>query len=141
MGRRGRGRNVRLLLDTHVLLWALLEPERLSTNAAQSLEDRENEIWISPISLWECLILAEKGRVTLKPNPEKWVRGMMRSLLPREAPITSEVAIRSRTVEIEHGDPADRFLAATAAVFDLTLLTADNLLLAGKGYPVLSAGD
>jgi len=128
-------------LDTHVLLWALLEPERLSTNTAQSLEDRENEIWISPISLWECLILAEKGRVTLKPDPEKWVRGMMRSLLPREAPITSEVAIRSRAVEVDHGDPADRFLAATAAVFDLTLLTADNLLLAGKGYPVLSAGD
>ena len=132
---------MRLLLDTHVLLWALLEPERLSTNAAKSLEDRENEIWVSPISLWECLILAEKGRVTLEPNPEKWVRGMMRKLLPREAPITSEVAIRSRTVEVDHGDPADRFLAATAAVFDLTLLTADNILLSGKGYPVLSAAD
>ncbi len=122
MGYRGRGRNVRLLLDTHVLLWALLEPARLSTNAAQSLEDRENEIWVSPISLWECLFLAERGRVTLEPNPERWVRGMMRKLLPREAPI-------------------DRLLAATAAVFNITLLTADNLLLSGKGYPVLSAAD
>ena len=56
-----------------------------------------------------------------------------------EAPITHEIARATRRVELSHEDPADRFLAATAQVLDLSLVTADERLLAGRGYPVLAA--
>jgi PIN domain nuclease of toxin-antitoxin system len=119
---------MKLLLDTHIFLWALLEPERLPPPAAQVLENPKNELWLSPISLWECLVLAEKGRISLDPDSETWIREVLKSHNFREAPLTTEVAIISRRISLTHEDPADRFLAATARVFELTLVTADRRL-------------
>ena len=129
---------MKLLLDTHIFLWALLEPERLSAATANELELITNEIWLSPISVWETLVLCSKKRVLLQPDPVTWIRKALRDLAPKEAPLTSEAAIRSRTLDLPQSDPADRFLAATAAVFDLTLVTADKLLGNGEGYRVLT---
>ena len=130
---------MKLLLDTHIFLWALLEPERLSATVANELEFITNEIWLSPISVWETLILGSKKRVLLQPDPVTWIRKALRDLAPKEASLTSEVAIRSRTLDLPHSDPADRFLAATAAVFDLTLVTVDEQLGNGGGYGVLTS--
>jgi len=90
-----------------------------------------------PISIWECLILAEKGRIVLLPDARRWVDRVLREVPLREAPLTREVAIQSRFVEVAHQDPADRFLAATAAVYGLTLVTADDRLIRGGGFDVL----
>ena len=128
---------MRLLLDTHILLWSLLEPERLSTRVAEALEDPANELWLSPITTWECLLFAERGRVALRPDPPTWIRDQLARLRPREAPINHEVALHSREIYLPHQDPADRFLAATAAVYDLTLVTADTRLLAADGFATL----
>jgi len=65
---------MKLLLDTHILLWGLLEPERLNRRVAAELQNPQNEIWLSPISVWEIMILAEKGRIVLEPDPASWVR-------------------------------------------------------------------
>ena len=129
---------MKLLLDTHIFLRALLEPERLSAMVANELELITNEIWLSPISVWETLILGSKKRVLLQPDPVTWIRKVLRDLAPKEAPLTSEAAIQSKTLDLPHSDPADRFLAATAAVFDLTLVTVDELLGNGEGYRVLT---
>ena len=128
---------MKLLLDTHIFLWSLLEPERLSPDVAAALEDPRNEIWLSPIVIWEVLILADKGRVILEPDAETWVRRVLQAIPFREAPLTFEVAIRSRTVALPHQDPADRFLAATAIVYGLTLVTADTRLLRAAEVPTL----
>lgn len=128
---------VKLLLDTHIFLWSLLEPERLTEKVADALEDPANEIWLSPISTWESLLLAKKGRVVLEPDPTTWLRNQLRELQPREAPLNHEVALHSELVGLTHPDPADRFLAATAAVFELTLVTADTRLLRSSGFAVL----
>lgn len=125
---------MRLLIDTHVFLWAFLEPERLSTDASRELESLDNEIFISPISVWECLVLSEKGRIRLLPDGETWVRARLQDLKPKVAHLTIEVAIRSRSVKLPHGDPADRFLAATSIVHELVLMTADERLLSGSEY-------
>ncbi len=130
---------MKLLLDTHIFLWGFLEPERIPETVARELEESSNELWLSPISIWESLVLAAKKRVELKPDPESWVRRSLRELGSKEAPVTVEVAIASRKLDIEAEDPADRFLAATAAVFDLTLVTADASLRRGTGFRVLSA--
>ncbi len=128
---------MKLLLDTHILLWSLLEPAMLSKRVASELEDPSNDIWVSPISIWEVLVLAEKGRVILNPDPLTWIRNVLRTTPLKEAPLNHEVAIQSRTVDLPHQDPVDRFLAATALIYDLTLVTTDKQLLKSRKFAVL----
>ncbi len=120
---------MKLLLDTHILLWSLLEPEKLGKDTAEILENPDNELWLSPISLWEIIILAEKGRIELNKEPVKWLKTVLNQLPFREAPLNFHVAMESRYINLFHQDPADRFLAATAKIYNLTLVTADQNLL------------
>jgi PIN domain nuclease of toxin-antitoxin system len=130
---------MKLLLDTHVLLWSLLEPERLPEPVTQELEAPDNEIWLSPISTWEIIVLAQKGRVEIVGDtPEAWVRKALEEAPVREAVLGYEIAIQSRNIDLPHHDPADRFIAATALVYDLVLVTADKRLLACHRIDTLS---
>ena len=123
---------VKLLLDTHIFLWGHLEPSRLTERVATELENPLNELWLSPIVVWEVLMLAERGRLALEPDPATWIRRACRAMPYKEAPVNHEVAIQSRAIDLDHQDPADRFLAATALVYDLTLVTADERLLRSR---------
>ena len=128
----------KLLLDTHILLWSLLEPEQLTQKVAAELENVDNEIWISPITTWEIIILAEKGRVKLNEEPVAWIRNVLGALQFRQAILNHEVAMKSRTIQLPHQDPADRFIVASALVYGLTLVTADETLIqAAKYFSVL----
>ena len=115
------------LLDTHVWIWGLNEPERLPRSVRRQLATASETPRLSPISLWEATLLAEKGRITLSPNPRAWLREASGSV--REVPLTSEVAAASRRLHLDHDDPADRFIVATAKVCGLRLVTADPRLL------------
>jgi len=118
---------LKLLLDTHIWLWSLIEPARLGKRTLEELQNPQNELWLSPINTWEALTLHDKGRVYLSSDLQNWVA---RNTAPfREAPVTHEIAAASRHLQLPHRDPADRFLAATAQVLDLTLVTADVRLL------------
>jgi PIN domain nuclease of toxin-antitoxin system len=132
---------VKYLLDTHVWVWSHVAPERLARRAASVLANPRHQLWLSPVSIWEFLLLAERQRVTLPAGrtPESWVRETLTRVPLHDAPMTREVAMRSRAIRLEHGDPADRFLAATAAEYDLVLVTADERLLAGSGFRTLAA--
>ena len=125
-----------LLLDTHILLWSLLEPARLAREVATELENRSNELWLSPISTWEVIVLAEKGH--LDTGPEQWLREVFKTIPFKEAPLNHEVAIQSRMIDLSHEDPADRFLIATAIVYDLKLVTAVKRILTSEACPMLS---
>jgi PIN domain nuclease of toxin-antitoxin system len=129
-----------LLLDTHIWLWSHIEPERLTKRVRSALTNPKNRLWLSPISLWEFLLLAERGRVRVRKGvtPAEWVRSALDRAPMKDAPLNHEVALRSRNVTIEHDDPADRFLAATAAVYELALVTADERLLRGRGFRTLA---
>ena len=129
---------MRLLLDTHIWIWSLLEPSKLGRRVRSELELADNELWLSPISAWELLVLIEKGRVIVDKEPVAWVAEVSRAVPLREAALTHEVAIESRCLDLPHQDPADRFLAATARVYDLTLVTADDRLLGSRGYSTLA---
>jgi len=128
---------VRLLLDTHIWIWSLLEPGRLAKKVAGALRSPQNELWLSPMSVWEFLILVERGRVALDMDVDTWVNEAARHAPMIEAPVTTEIARASRVVDVEHKDPVDRFLLATATVLDLTLVTGDQRLTASKGVSVL----
>lgn len=133
----GSFEGMKLLLDTHILLWSLLAPTNLTREVAAQLENRANELWLSPMNTWELIILVEKGRVILEADPITWIRGVFRRIPFKEASINHEVAIQSRIIDLPHQDPADRFLAATALVYDLILVTADDRLLGARGISTL----
>jgi len=118
---------LRLLLDTHIWLWSLQDPKRLGKRVRRELRNPANELWLSPISTWEALVLHAKGRIRLQGNLGEWVALATAPL--REAPLTHEIVLAARELSLAHPDPADRFLAATANVLDLTLVTADRKLL------------
>ncbi|MEK7474892.1 MAG: type II toxin-antitoxin system VapC family toxin [Candidatus Coatesbacteria bacterium] len=127
-----------LLLDTHVWIWSLLDPGRLGAKTTRLLEDRGNELWLSPISVWECLVLAGKGRLAIEQDPGEWVEEALRRAPMKEAPLTHEIALDSRRVDLPHQDPADRLLAATARVMGLKLVTADDRLIKSPAVPTIS---
>jgi PIN domain nuclease of toxin-antitoxin system len=116
-----------LLLDTHIWLWSLQNPARLGKRVLQELKNAENQIWLSPISTWEALTLNSKGRIRLPEDLGTWVARATTQLI--EAPLTHEIALAARRLPWTHQDPADRFLAATAQLLRLTLVTADANLL------------
>jgi PIN domain nuclease of toxin-antitoxin system len=129
---------MKLLLDTHIWLWSLLEPSKLTRRVSRELTDAANQLWLSPISVWEALTLARKGRLTLSDEPASWIARALQAAPVAEAPISSEVALETARVRLPHNDPADRFLVATARVFDLTLVTADETLLRAKQVRMLT---
>jgi PIN domain nuclease of toxin-antitoxin system len=130
---------MRLLLDTHVWLWSRLDPDLLSQHAQDLLRDCENELWLSPVSVWELMALIEKGRVVVDEAPRDWVTRALRTVPLQECPLTHEVALHSRAVSLPHQDPVDRFLVASAIVYELSLLTADRRLLGAKGVSTVRA--
>jgi PIN domain nuclease of toxin-antitoxin system len=118
---------LKLLLDTHIWLWSLQNPTSLGKRVRQELRNPENELWLSPISTWEALNLNAKGKIQLPGNLNEWVA--LATAPFREAPVTHEISLASQQLSFAHRDPADRFLAGTALVLDLTLVTADTRLL------------
>jgi PIN domain nuclease of toxin-antitoxin system len=126
-----------LLLDTHIWIWSHLAPEKISSEVNGFLAAPENELWLSPVSIWELVLLLEKKRVELKMNLHDWVEQSKRELFLREAPLSWEVADELCFTILQQKDPADRFLAATAKVYGLTLVTADERLVKVPGLSVL----
>jgi PIN domain nuclease of toxin-antitoxin system len=126
-----------LLLDTHVWLWNSLEPWKITSEVNQALADPGNELYLSPISVWELVVLIEKRRVVLDEEMDRWVAKSKENLMLKEAVISWAVADELRYTILGHRDPADRLLAATAKVYHLTLVTADERLLHAPGLSVL----
>ena len=101
--------------------------DRLGKRTAHEIKNPENERWLSPVSTWEALTLHSKGRINLPEDISAWVARATAAF--REAPLTHEIALAARQLNFSHSDPADRFLAATAKLLRLTLVTADANLL------------
>ncbi|HEV2494249.1 MAG TPA: type II toxin-antitoxin system VapC family toxin [Terriglobia bacterium] len=115
------------MLDTHIWLWSLREPRHLGRRLRHELKDEKNELWLSPVSTWEALLLNAKGRIRLHGDLTEWLTRATAHV--REAPLTHEIVLTAQQLPLPHPDPADRFLAATAQVLGLTLVTADERLL------------
>ena len=129
---------MKYLLDTHIWIWSFTQASRLSSRVAKVLADSENDLWLSPVSVWELTILCRKGRLQVNPDIPTWVKRSMSDLQLSEAPLTVEVALAIPTISFAHADPSDQFLAATAKVFDLSLITADKHLLKLPGIRTLT---
>jgi PIN domain nuclease of toxin-antitoxin system len=118
---------VKLLLDTHLLLWAAGEPDRLPLAAFAEIENPLNELLFSPASLWEIAIKRGLGRDDFTVDPRLLRRGLFDNGY-HELPITSEHAVTIDGLPAIHKDPFDRILVAQAIVEGITLLTMDDLV-------------
>jgi PIN domain nuclease of toxin-antitoxin system len=120
---------VRLLLDTHIWVWSVADQAKLSARVLERIRDPLNEIWLSPISVWELILLTAKGRLGLGMDVKDWIEQALSISPLKEASLTTEVVLATTEIHLPHHDPADLFLASTARVFELTLVTADTRLL------------
>lgn len=127
---------MKYLLDTHLLLWAAGQPERLSANALSILESPANQLLFSAASLWEISIKNGLGRDDFSVNPRLLRRGLLDNGY-LELPITSEHTVSLDNLPPLHKDPFDRLLVVQAMVEGITLLTSDALVARYSGSIIL----
>lgn len=123
-----------ILLDTHAFLWVALDLPKLGRAARRRIDQANalGELAISAISYWELAMLADVGRIQFATDVSALREASRRSGLV-EMPIDGEIAIVAARLHGLHGDPADRFIVATALCRQATLATADRKLLAMRG--------
>ncbi len=118
---------MRLLLDTHVLLWALSAPKHLSKKARSDIENPANDVMFSAASIWEIAIKWALKRSDFRITPNEIVAAAIESGL-RELPVRSIAAAHVATLPVHHRDPFDRLLVAQAVTEPAILYTADPQL-------------
>ena len=116
-----------LLIDTHLLLWAAGDPQKLSRKARRLLDDPAAQLWFSAASLWEVTIKHGLGREDFRVAPRRLRRGLLDNGW-RELAISSEHAVATLDLPLLHKDPFDRILLAQAQVEGLALVTSDELV-------------
>jgi PIN domain nuclease of toxin-antitoxin system len=119
---------MKLLLDTHVLLWAAGEPDKLSETASLLLLDERNDLFFSSASIWEIVIKRSLGRENFRVDPHR-LRKMLVMNGYTEISITSDHALAVDSLPMLHKDPFDRILLAQARTEGFSLLTADDQLI------------
>jgi PIN domain nuclease of toxin-antitoxin system len=129
---------VRLLLDTHALLWAATEPDRLSPDARAMLEDGSHEIVVSVVSAWEIAIKQSLGKLDLPKPAEVWLPTVLRRTGFEVAELELTAALRVRGLAWHHRDPFDRLLIAQALDGAYALMTRDEVFEA-YGVQVIAA--
>ena len=112
----------RLLLDTHVLLWSLTDPQRLSQRAREAVEDPHSEVFVSPISGWEIALKRALGKLQAPETLEASIKKQGFTPLP----LTFHHAEQAGTLPPHHGDPFDRMLVAQAQIEELIVVTSDR---------------
>jgi PIN domain nuclease of toxin-antitoxin system len=123
---------MKLVLDTHIWIHAVLEPNKLSPAVRAALSAPENELLLSVVSIWETLTLAAKRRLLIEGSATDWVTNRLRGSPVKVVALTQEIVIAAHNLELVHKDPADRWIVATAQCHGAALATADRLLIAAK---------
>jgi PIN domain nuclease of toxin-antitoxin system len=129
---------VKLLVDTHALLWSATEPKRLGADARGALEDGRHEVYVSIVTAWEIAIKQSLGKLDLTKPAERWLPDVLRRTGFEVAALRLAAALRVRGLPWHHRDPFDRLLAAQALEDGFTIVTHDEAF-AAYGVPLLRA--
>ena len=118
-----------ILLDTHVLVWYISDPDKLSAKADKLIEAslKEGKAAISSISIWEMAMLVKKKRLTLTMDIALWIEKIVSLPVLKIIPVDHKIAFKSVYLPGSfHRDPADRMIVATAIINNCILITSDN---------------
>lgn len=129
-----------ILLDTHALIWVLDDSPKLGRRAAAIANRalKRNALWTSAVVFWEVSLLVDRNRIKLKVSPGQF-RSRVLSLGIQEAPLTGDIALAAARRSGSVKDPADAFIAATAAAHQGRLMTADDPLIDAGVVDVVDA--
>jgi PIN domain nuclease of toxin-antitoxin system len=119
---------VKLLLDSHTLLWWLIDDPRLSSRAREAIQQATASVFVSAASVWEIAIKAAKGKLRLPPGAEDRIRSAMASAGFVELPVTWDHAFAVRSLNAHHLDPLDRLLIVQSRIEGLAIVSNDKLL-------------
>jgi PIN domain nuclease of toxin-antitoxin system len=129
---------VKLLLDTHALLWSATEPDRLSTDARAALEDGSHDVLVSVVTAWEIAIKQSLGKLELARPAEHWLPNVLKRTGYDVAELDLTAALLVRSLPWHHRDPFDRLLIAHALTQGYTIVSRDAAFDA-YGVPLLRA--
>lgn len=118
---------MKLLLDTHALIWAVDEPTRLGPGALQAVQNQSNELWVSAGTIWEVSIKIGIGKLSLSLPYLDWMKRAIIELNASVLPISLEHADRQSSLPFHHRDPFDRLLAAQALSENIALVSCDDI--------------
>ena len=113
-----------LLVDSHIVLWLLNEPQRLPSNVIRMLASPENELFVSSLSIFECMIKVQIGKLRIPPDVVEKIRSQRMRILDFNERHATEVL----NLPLYHRDPFDRGLLAQARADALTFVTSDETL-------------
>ena len=124
---------MRVLVDTHTFLWALLKNHRLSATAKQILTSKEHELYFSLVSLWEIAVMMKIGKLNTVGSSVTYIRDEMAEYGMELLPIRYEHILQLERLPLHHSEPFDRLLIAQAVAESLPILTHDEMF---PLYPV-----
>lgn len=116
---------MRILVDTHVVLWLAVDPDRLAADAAATIRDAQHDLLFSAASAWEIAIKHAAGKLELPAPPEQFLPQLQRRLRLVPVPIDVPHAVRAAALPPHHRDPFDRVLVAQAQLLSVPIMTAD----------------
>lgn len=117
-----------MVLDTHIWIWWITGMPQASQEVLELIRLNRANLCISAMSLWEAHLLMEKKRLVVRGKPDRVILKWLETYPLEVVPISGEIALLGRTLPIEHGDPADRLILATAVSRKMQLITADEKL-------------
>jgi len=123
---------MKLLLDTHIFLWLIDDDERLSEQYRQAIQNPSNEKFLSVVSIWECVIKYQIGKLNFPSSPETYLPMERRKHLVKTLTVDENSIAQLIKLPLLHKDPFDRLIMAQALQHDLIIMTEDKLILA---YP------
>ena len=123
---------MRLLLDTHIFLWLIHDNRRLSDKYRQEIYDLNNELFLSVVSIWECVIKYQIGKLNFPSSPEIYLPLQRREHLIKTLTIDENSIAQLINLPLRHRDPFDRLIISQALQYDLKIMTQDQKIIA---YP------
>lgn len=123
---------MKLLLDTHIFLWLIDDDKRLSKQYRQAIQDPNNEKFLSVVSIWECAIKHQIGKLNFPSSPETYLPNERRKHLIKTLTVDEDSITPLVKLPPLHKDPFDRLIIAQALQHKLIIMTEDKLILA---YP------